>query len=99
MIRIEELKGTDGCAVLEKAITYTSVTPELYYLAAKFELSRTDAAPDSTKCKAKSCAKACQGRSYHIYRAVEWLRSCVTVFYSTTDVENLSPAEILTLYR
>ena len=97
--RINELEGVDGCRVLEKAVASSPMKPELYYLSARLELSRTANIVESEKCISRSCSVECRGRSYHINKAVELLSGCVKVFYSTSDAVDTSVAQVLTLYR
>lgn len=72
--------------VLKQAVQSCPRRAELYYLAARLELSRTDP------------QKECEGQVSRVKEAVEWLVECVRKFYVDAPKE-LSTAGVLTLYR
>lgn len=96
--RMKEVGMMDGCEVLRQAIQACPRRAELYYFAARLELSRTKpVAASGIAEQSCSCTGECDG--HHLDRAVEWLVICVKAFYAQMPEEQLTTKQVLILYR
>ena len=97
----------DSNEVMVKATSACPRKAELYYLAARLELSRakiplklSSEAKNSNTSSSDAGMSEGDSTSHHdrLEKAVEWLVRCVKNFYSSPPGE-LSTAQMLTLYR
>jgi hypothetical protein len=84
---MRELSGMDCKTELEHATSACPRKPELYYFAARLELSRRLPEEGGASLAAGSCEVA-----------VQWLVKCVRNYYCELP-EELSTKEVLILYR
>ena len=99
---MKELGQEDCSEVLTQAIAANARKVELYYLAARIELSRGCATPPGgsgavRKGKGGVSVVSARGGS-SVDNAVEWLVKCVRRFYVDTPPE-MSTKLVLVLYR
>lgn len=95
LCRMKTQGGEDGSEVLGQAIEANPRQVELYYLAARLELSSVSPrAPESASSEQDSVKEG--GGSAD--RAVRWLVRCIRSFY-VGPPEILSTKQVLVLYR
>lgn len=94
---MKELGHEDSTSVLTRAITANPRKVELYYLAARIELSKPSADGSGGATPPGEGSVAVREGS-GVKSAVEWLVKCVRQFYVDTPPE-MSTKLVLVLYR
>ncbi len=86
---MKDVNHDDSAQVLTQAISANPRKVELYYLAARIELSRASPSPPGNSSPREESAAE---------KAVEWLVKCVKKFY-VHPPEEVSTKLVLVLYR